>query len=93
MKRILLHILTALAIVLTGSCEKNDDIAPAVLPKGALAGVFTVADFDGIPNSGDETKVYFSKGNLTYDVSTTTWAFYEHQYDCATNGSASSTCR
>ena len=46
-----------------------------VLPDGALAGEFTVAE---------GKKVHFSQGNLTYNVSTTTWAFYEHQYDCAT---------
>ncbi len=50
------------------------------LPVGALKGEFTVSD-DG----GATTKqIYFSQGNLTYNVSTTTWAFYEHQYDCAT---------
>ena len=40
-------------------------------------------DYDG-SQSSDTKKVYFSQGNLTYNVSTTTWAFYEHQYDCAT---------
>ena len=44
-------------------------------PVGALPGVFSVS-----PNK----QVHFSKGNLTYNVSTETWAFYEHQYDCAT---------
>lgn len=46
------------------------------LPAGALPGEFTV-DPEG-------TKVHFSKGNLTYNVSTTTWTLYDHQYDCAT---------
>ena len=46
------------------------------LPEGALPGEFTV-DAKG-------TRIYFSQGNLTYNVSTKTWAFYEHQYDCAT---------
>ena len=45
------------------------------LPAGALKGYFSVSP---------TKKVHFSKGNLTYNVSTTTWAFYEHQYDCAT---------
>ena len=49
-------------------------------PADALSGLFTVAD-DG---QGSIKKVHFSKGNLTYNVSTTTWAFYEHQCDCAT---------
>ncbi len=45
------------------------------IPDGALKGEFTV-DAQG-------TKVHFSKGNLTYSVTTPKWAFYEHQYDCA----------
>ena len=52
----------------------------------ALAGEFTVADPDGIANSGDETKVHFSQGNLvaTIDASgvPTAWKFAAHQYDC-----------
>lgn len=49
-----------------------------VLPAGALKGVFTVSDPDGTPNSGDEKKVHFSKGNLYYDGSN--WGFEEEQY-------------
>lgn len=65
----------------------------ADVPAGALPGVFTVSDPDSFPNSGDEKKVHFSKGNLAYDVEATTnkWKFYEHQYDRADNGSASAT--
>ena len=48
----------------------------AVLPEGALPGDFTV-------NSSGK-KIHFSQGNLTYNVLTANWAFYEHQYDCAT---------
>ena len=48
------------------------------LPAGALPGVFTVSDPDGTPNSGDEKKVHFSKGNLYYDGSN--WGFEEEQY-------------
>ena len=61
----------------------------AYVPAGALSGVFTVAD-DG---QGNVKKVHFSKGNLTYDVnaSTNKWKFYEHQYDYASWGPASST--
>lgn len=39
------------------------------IPEGALSGVFTVADPDGKPDSGDERKVYFSRGNLFWDGS------------------------
>ena len=55
------------------------------VPDGALPGVFTVSNYG--------KKVFFSKGNLTYDVEATTnkWKFYEHQYDRADNGSASAT--
>ena len=51
------------------------------IPAGAMSGVFTVS------NDGGTTKtlVRFSQGNLTYNVSTKKWAFYEHQYDCATS--------
>lgn len=45
-----------------------------VLPKGALAGVFSVSD---------TKQVRFSKGNLqaTYDGTKWTWAFAENQWD------------
>ena len=49
--------------------------AAAPLPAGALKGEFSVSS---------DKKVRFSQGNLTYNVTSTTWAFYEHQYDCAT---------
>lgn len=49
-----------------------------------LKGVFTVSDPDGFADSGDETKVRFSQGNLRYAVDTKKWSFYEHQYDYAT---------
>ena len=55
---------------------------------------FTVADPDETPNSGDEKKVYFSKGNLQYNPSTATaedvskdkslggtWKFAENQFE------------
>lgn len=41
-------------------------------PDGPLSGKFSVA-------SGRQ--VQFSRGNLTYDVSTGAWSFFEHQYD------------
>lgn len=51
------------------------------IPAGAMSGVFTVSKDGGIT----KTLVRFSQGNLTYNVSTKKWAFYEHQYDCATS--------
>lgn len=58
------------------SCQKeNGEKFKADVSYGALPGKFSVSD---------TKKVNFSKGNLTYNVSTATWAFYEHQYDCAT---------
>ena len=51
------------------------------IPAGAMSGVFTVSNDGGIT----KTLVRFSQGNLTYNVSTKKWAFYEHQYDCATS--------
>ena len=51
------------------------------IPTGAMSGVFTVSNDGGIT----KTLVRFSQGNLTYNVSTKKWAFYEHQNDCATS--------
>ena len=42
-------------------------------PEGAIDGLFTVNDDGG--------KVYFSKGNLQYDMNSGVWSFMEHQYD------------
>ena len=59
--------------------------SPVVIfhPEGAIKGVFTVADPDRTPDSGDETKIYFSQGNLQYIGSATTpyWKFADNQYD------------
>lgn len=44
----------------------------AFATEGALPGAFSVSS---------TKKVYFSKGNLQYQVSTNTWRFAEHQYD------------
>ena len=46
--------------------------APAV-PEGAINGKFTI--------NGDGDQVYFSKGNLQYQASTSTWKFATNQYD------------
>lgn len=51
-------------------------------PAGALPEEFTVEDPDGVPNSGDEKKVLFSKGNLYYDGSKCN--FEANQYDFRT---------
>ena len=61
-------------------------------PTGALNGLFTVADPDGTPNSGDEKKVYFSKGNLQCVKTGTTWEdgytwkFAENQWETVETG-------
>ena len=62
-----------------GDWKSTEDDSPI-----ALKGVFTVSDPDGFADSGDETKVRFSQGNLRYAVDTKKWSFYEHQYDYAT---------
>lgn len=50
----------------------HDTVCPDDIPEGALKGVFSVAA---------DKKVRFSKGNLQYQASTTTWRFADHQYD------------
>lgn len=62
---------------------KAAEIKAPTAPDGALPGLFSVSDSGTPGDASDDVKVYFSKGNLTYNVSTTAWAFYEHQYDCA----------
>ncbi len=58
--------------------------------EGAAPGIFTVADPDGIPGSGDESKIVFSRGNLWYDSDGSVWSFEINQYDFRTYpGSAS----
>ena len=55
---------------------------------------FTVADpTPENPNSGDETKVYFSQGNLQYIGSAATpyWKFADHQFDFLGNNGQGST--
>lgn len=42
-------------------------------PEGAINGLFTINE------NGDQ--VYFSKGNLQYQASTSTWRFAENQWD------------
>ena len=45
----------------------------AAVPEGAINGKFTI--------NGDGDQVYFSKGNLQYQASTSTWQFATNQYD------------
>lgn len=47
-----------------------------IVPEGAINGLFSV--------SGTK-KVYFSKGNLQYQVISNSWRFAEHQWDCIGN--------
>lgn len=58
-------------------------VSESVVPEGALPGLFTVKDPDGVMNSGDERKVYFSKGNLycVDPASDFEFKFEENQYD------------
>ena len=44
----------------------------APLATGELFGVFSV---------GNDTRVRFSRGNLQYNIGSTTWQFAQHQYD------------
>ena len=43
------------------------------VPEGAIPGLFTI--------NADGDQVFFSKGNLQYQASTSTWRFAENQYD------------
>ncbi len=66
-----------------------------VPPAEMLPGKFTVADPDGIANSGDETKVHFSPGNLIATIDATgaptAWKFAANQYDYLGEGGANMT--
>ena len=52
-----------------------------ILPEGATPGLFTVAA---------DKMVRFSKGNLQYQASTSTWRFAENQYDAIGNNAGNS---
>lgn len=71
-RKILLFAITATTIGLFTSCQKESNQEVYKRPAGALPGKFSVSD---------TKQVYFSQGNLTYDVSTKKWAFYHNQYD------------
>lgn len=55
------------------SFETNENLTP---PPGAMHGLITV---------GEGRKVWFSQGNLQYQVSTNTWRFAENQYEYVGN--------
>ena len=46
---------------------------PVETPEGALDGLYTINDNGG--------KVFFSMGNLQYDMNNGVWSFMEHQYN------------
>lgn len=48
-------------------------VFPIEAPVGAIDGLFTINDEGG--------KVFFSMGNLQYDMNLGVWSFMEHQYD------------
>ena len=63
-----------------GDINGNNPEPPAITaPEGAINGLFTINDRG--------KQVFFSKGNLqaTYDGSSWTWSFAEHQWDCIGN--------
>lgn len=59
---------------ITPNCYLNGGIAMnlTTIPEGAIKGLFSVSN---------TKKVFFSKGNLQYDMSNGEWSFMEHQYD------------
>lgn len=63
---------TATLVITRGEGTTPDDDDPTVDSKGALPGKFSVSA---------TTQVQFSKGNLQYQASTSTWRFAENQYD------------
>ncbi len=56
-----------------GSGNGGGNGGGATIPEGIINGKFSVS-------AGQ--KVYFSKGNLQYQASTSKWRFAEHQFDC-----------
>lgn len=53
-----------------------------VVPEGALSGLFSVGPGpDNTPNTDDDDKVYFSKGNLQFNTTTKEWRLAENQWD------------
>ena len=48
-------------------------VFPVEAPEGAIDGLYTINE--------EGAKVFFSKGNLQYDMNLGIWSFMEHQYD------------
>lgn len=76
-------------VYLDDSVYQNDGAAvlgesPFTYPKIPTGGI------DGLFSVSETKKVYFSKGNLraTYDGSSWTWSFADHQYDAVGNAAA-----
>ncbi len=63
-----------------GSGNGGGNGGGATVPEGIINGKFSVS-------AGQ--KVYFSKGNLQYQASTSKWRFAEHQFDCIGNANSS----
>ena len=67
----------------SGPYVPSDEIKITLIqPNKTLPGVFTVADPDGVPDSGDETKVQFSQGNLASNTGNGKLGIFPNQYDC-----------
>ena len=75
---------TATVTVTTQKNNKTDALTITVKPQGNyfVAKAFTV---------GDGKKVYFSKGNLQYQPSSSTWRFAEQQYTLLDNNTSDHT--
>ena len=52
---------------------------PAFVTAGMLSGEFSVSD---------SKKVHFSEGNLRYTIASSTWSFFDNQYDCGSSYSS-----
>ena len=68
-------LISILFALLLSSCNKENPLA-GVDNDGAINGLFSVSD---------TCTVKFSRGNLQYQASSSTWQFAEHQYDCIGN--------
>ena len=72
MRKIFYFLLAAMTLTFA-ACGGNEPEPQPQLPEGALKGIFSV---------GENTKVYFSQGNLQY---VGTWQFAEKQTECFGN--------
>ena len=65
-----------------GEEQLNPDLNTIEVPEGAIDAVFTM---------GNGKRVFFSKGNLQYNVATIKWQFAEHQWDYVGKANESAT--